>query len=302
MNITLIEALDNIHTASLQSKLSDELWTECEEEFALLRSHTGLNNKQLVVLACLCEAGDGLSWRGLGRELGLSRLKTMSLSPDIEDMKQRRWIVPYAVNEKGCSYEGFKQAPGIITAFRDNKEFVPEKLDGMSEQAFIDRLSRYLAQECADHKIPQSANNWWLLYFIECNPNLPISIKAAELDDDMSKVILLRLIGDYAIYGGERTEGMRSVDIDNCFEDGWELTTCLKALKEESHELFTQDLIEHACVEGIADMELFRLTRNAKETLLSQFVRVKTPPLRRQKPSSGRDMLPADSIKQKCNR
>lgn len=296
-NLTIIEALDTIHSASIQSKLSNKLWEECKIEFDFLRSHTGLNNKQLVVLACLCEAGDGLSWRGIGRHLGLSRLKTMALSPDIEEMKEKRWIVPHVCHERGGGFfEGFKQVPGIITAFRENRNFVPEVLDGMSEQAFVDRLLKYVAKECADQSIPISANNWWLIHFAQCNPELPLCKTVLDLKDDLSKIILLRMVADYACYAGEHNEGLRMSDIDELFEDDWELNVCLRSLKEDSHELICRGLIEHACVDGMADQDLFRLSRLAKETLLSEFVQVTKPP-RRMGAASRRDLIRADSIK-----
>lgn len=297
-DLTLIEALDNIHTASLHSKLSDSLWSECKQEFDFLSAHTGLNNKQIVVLACLCEAGDGLSWRGLGRDLGLSRLKTMSLGPDIEDMKKRRWIVPYGCREQGTNFEGFKQVPGIITAFRENRDFVPEVLEGLSEQAFVDRLALYMTKEGSDNSIPNSANEWWLLHLAQSNPELPLCKTVLDLEDDMSQSILLRLVADYAIYAGEPTEGMRLCDIDNAFDDGWELNTCLRSLKDETHELIVKGLIEHACADGLADQELFRLSRFAKENLLSEFVKVRQP-RRRPTQVSTRGLLRADSIKTK---
>lgn len=296
--MTLIEALDTIRSASFRSKLSDKLWEDCKIEFEYLRLHTGLNNRQLVVLACLCEAGDGLSWRGLGEQLGLSRLKTMSLSPDIEDMKEKRWIVPYGIEEFGNFFEGFKQVPGIITAFKNNREFTPEVLNGFSEQAFMDRLATFVTTECRDSSVPKEAYDWWLLHFAQCNPQLPVCETVLSLEDNMSKIILLKMLADFAIVGGEPNEGLRLSDIDSFFADGWQLNNCLHSLKDDTHELIVRGIIEHACVDGLADQELFRLTRESKENLLSEFVRFKKPS-RREARVSSRDLLRHSSIRAK---
>lgn len=297
-SLTLIEALDTVHSACFHSKLSNNLWVDCKVEFEFLRSRTGLNNNQIVILACLCESGEGLSWKGLGRELGISRLKAMSLSPDVEDLKKKRWVVNYGCHELGGCFEGIKQVPGIITAFRENRDFQPEKLEGLSEQAFVDRLVQYITHEGADRNISISANHWWINYFVDCNPELPICKTVSDLNDDMSKIILLNLVADYALYAGEPNEGLRTHDIDALFEDSWDLNNCLLTLQNDTQELICLGLIEKACVDGLADQDLYRLTRKAKETMLSEFVQIKKPRRRPGHPSS-RDLLKATSIKPK---
>ncbi len=222
----------------------------------------------------------------------------MTLAPDIADMKKKRWIVPYGCHEQGTCFQGFKQVPGIITAFRDNRDFVPENLEGLSEQAFVDRLAQYIAKEGSDRSIPNSANEWWLIHLAQSNPELPLCKTVLELEDDMSKSILLRLVADYAYYASEPNEGIRLCDIDSIFDDGWELNTCLRSLQDDTHELIEKGLIEHACTDGLADQEVFRLTRLTKETLLSEFVKVRKP-RRRPGQVSTRGLLRADSIKTK---
>lgn len=296
--LTLLDALDTIEMASYKSKLSDDLWDECKDEFEFLRKRTGLNNKQLVVLACLCEAGDGMSWRALGRQLGLTRLKTMSLSPDIEDMREKRWVIPYGCQEGPTCFEGFKQVPGIITAFRENRNFEPEVLAGLSEQAFVDRLAQYMMNEANNRNVPNTAHHWWLLFLLRSNPDLPVCQAVNKLTDDMSKIIFLAALGDYAYFGGESNEGLRMHDIEVLFKPGRELSDCLRAFQDDSHELMAHDLLEHACVDGMADMELFRLTRNVKDKLLPEFVQTSKPKRRRATPST-RDLLKASSVKPK---
>lgn len=294
--LTLIDALDIIREASCRSQLSDKLWTDYEQVFEYMRNHTGLNNKQIVVLACLCEAGDGLSWRSLGQALGLSRLKTMALSPDIEEMKEKRWIVPYGINERGHLMEGFKQAPGIITAFRENRNFQPEILDGLSEQAFVDRLANYIANEGSNHHIPNNANHWWMLYLVQCNQHLPLCQTITQLEEHTSKIIMLMMVADYARYGGEINEGLRLKDIEDFFDDNFILSECLYSLKTDTNELFEKGLIEHACNDGVAEPDLLRLTRTARENLLSEFVRTRSP---RHRVVQDQNLIKANSISPK---
>ena len=71
---TIITALDSILEQAEDSQLSDAFWETVKNPLAYLRQQLGLTNIQIVVLAMIIEAGDTVTWRQLGQNLGCSRL------------------------------------------------------------------------------------------------------------------------------------------------------------------------------------------------------------------------------------
>ena len=131
---TIITALNRVLDQSRDSELSDEFWESVKNPLAFLRGELGLTDIQIVVMAMMIEAGEPLSWKKMGNYLNVSRLMMMTYSEEIEEMVKKRWFIRKAAREFGNNFEGFALARGLITALRHNQVFVPEKIDGLTEQ------------------------------------------------------------------------------------------------------------------------------------------------------------------------
>ena len=141
---TIITAMNRVLELAEDSQLSDEFWEKCESPLEFLRRELGLTNIQIVVLAIMIEMGEAVSWRRIGNYLNCSRLSIMVYSEEIEELVAKRWLVRRGVHESGGSFQGFGLVYGVVTALRHNKAFVPEKIDGFTEQQFVDRLEAFL--------------------------------------------------------------------------------------------------------------------------------------------------------------
>lgn len=267
-HLNIIEALDYIQEQASDSKLSDDFWEECSETLDYLTTRLGLNRRQVVLLAIMCEVGESMSWRQIGKFLGLSRLKTMSLTPDIEDLRDKRWIYQCAAREMGGNYQGYKLVYGVITAFRHNETFVPEQIEGLSLQAFVDRLVKYVRKECRDGSITTEENHRWMLQLTEANTHLGLCDTIMNLIDDSSRFLLLMTVADYARFGGKDNEGLTLNDISAWLEDEEDFDEMTIALQEGSHELFRLGFLSHRCQNGMVDTERYQLTERGKEQLL----------------------------------
>ncbi|MDE6521609.1 MAG: ATP-binding protein [Muribaculaceae bacterium] len=267
----IIEALDHIQEEARDSKLSDAFWEECKESIDYLTERLGLTRRQVVIVAILCEVGESMSWRQLGKFLGLSRLKTMTLTPDIENLRDKRWIYQCGAQEMNGCFQGFKLVYGIITAFRHNQPFVPEKIEGLSLQAFVDRLVKYVRKECRDGNISTEENHRWMLQLTEANTHLALCDIIMNLVEDSSRLLLLMAVADYARFAGKENEGLRLTDIAAWLEDEDDFDEMTIALQDGSQELIRLGYLSHACQNGMVDTELFQLTEKGKEKLLSGY-------------------------------
>ena len=290
----IIDALDKVQEGAKDSKLSDKFWKKYDKEFTYLTTRLGLTKEESLIIAVMCEIGEAVSWKGLSRFFGISRLRTMALTPAMEALKQKRWICSYAVLEHCSRYQGFKLIFGVITALRENRPYVPEKIDGLTEQQFVERLGIFIADEASDNNLESHEKNRMLLQLVEANPDLPICKCIAGVTDINSKVLLLLLVGDYTRFANTPTEGLLFRNIMEWFDNPREGSDLLDSLREEQNELFTEKLIEFKCRDGLADPDVVCLTDFAKKQLLSEYS-PKFNKTKRPRP----DVIKFDSIKEK---
>ena len=216
----IIAALDRVLYLAQGSALSDEFYEKCKNPLAYLRQELGLTDMQIIVIAILIEAGQPLSWRGIGNFLNISRLSVMVHSEEVEELVNKRWIIHSAAEEMNGMYEGFKLVRGVVTALRKNKPFVPEKIDNLTLQQFVDRVNSYIRQGCRGDISSFIHDENWLVQIIEANQHLPLCQEIARLKDIHSKSLMCVALADYVKYANAENEGITiAFDIDSRYPE-----------------------------------------------------------------------------------
>ena len=268
---TIITALDRILDLAQDSQLSDEFWKSVKNPLAFLNKELGLTNVQIVALAMLIEAGEPMSWKSMGNYLGCSRLSIMVYSEEIEELVTKRWAIHKGVHEIGGFFEGIALVRGVVTALRHNKTFVPEKIDGLNEQQFVDKLERHVEKNMNDRNAVFNDDEEWMTEFAKANPNLPLCHEVLKFDDIHVQSLLLLIVVDYAQWEGSDGEGLTFQTIDGLYPEEYDCDFMREGLRDGSHPLIQCGYIEHKCNEGQADTEQYMLTRKAKSELLSAY-------------------------------
>ena len=294
---TIITAMNRVLELSEDSRLSDEFWEKCKNPLNYLRQELGLTNMQIVVLAIMIEAGEAVSWKRIGNYLGCTRLSIMVYSEEIEELVTKRWLVRRGVHEIGGFFEGFALVRGVVTALRHNKAFVPEKLDGLDEQQFVDKLESHIDKNINDHNVDFKDDEEWMLELVKANPHLPLCHEILKFDDIHVQSLLLMIVYDYAQWEGSEGEGLQFQTIDNLYPEDFDCDYLRHELRNGTHTLIECGFIEHKCNDGQADTEQYMLTRKAKAELLSAYKPSRSK-CRRQAPS-GRFLKSHTTIKEK---
>lgn len=294
-NLTIISALDFVQRHARKSKLSKDFWAQCEKHFDYLVGRLGLNKNQILIIAILCETGSNMSWRSLAEFLNVSRLQAMTFTEDVDDLKRKRMVFPGTAFERHGRFDGIRLAPKTIMAFRHDRPFEPENLRGLSEQMFVDRLVKYFLRECNDNDIMVEDKHMWLMSFVEDNKHLPLCTKVLELHEDYSRIVLLGVVMDHALYGDTGTAGLNIDSMEDWFDPGFDFDNMADSLRRGSHELFHAKLIEHGCDDGMVDTDRFVLTAYASASLLANYV----PKKRNNGKASDRDLIAVSNIKNK---
>lgn len=268
---TIITALDRVLNRAKDSELKDEFWESCKNPINFLTEQLGLSKIQVVFLAIMVEAGEPMSWRKFGNYLECSRLSMMVYSEELEDMVAKRWLIRRGAREMGGCYEGFALVHGVITALRHNKPFVPEKIDGLTEQDFVDKLECHIDKNIQDMEMEFKDDEEWMLNLCKANPRLPLCHEVLSLNNIHDQSLMLMIVFDFAQWADSDNEGLTFDDINSFYPGDFECNGLRRQLRDGSHILIRRGLIENKCVEGIADTERFMLTKRTKEELLSAY-------------------------------
>ena len=268
---TIITALNRVLDQAQDSELSDEFWASVKNPLAYLRGVLGLSDIQIVVMAMMIESGEPLSWKKMGNFLNCSRLMMMTYSEEIEEMVKKRWFVRKNSLNFGEYVETYDLARGLITALRRNTTFVPEKIDGLTEQQFVDKLESHVDKNLRDHHVNFSDDEEWMAQLVEANPHLPLCHEIMKFDDIHIMSLLLMIVFDYAQWEGSDGEGLQFDTIDDLYPEEYECDFMREKLQDGNHPLILCGYIEHKCDDGMANNNQYMLTHKAKTELLSAY-------------------------------
>lgn len=269
--MSIISSLDRVVTRAKKSGLKIKFWNMMSKEFAFLCQELEMTPKEVVIIGVLSEIGRVVTWDNISDFLGVSRLKAMTFKEEVKILKEKKWIRYYITRNVGEKMIGFRLAAGVITALENNRKFIPEKLDGLSEQAFVERLARFFKTEGEDDHIALEDKIQWLNEFCEANKQLPLYKAYSSLEGKTSKKLLLLAINDYTKYAGTSLEGLVESDIEDWFEEEFELEMLKTELIEGEQELFRKGIFEFGTEDGLAETHRWKLTSKAREDLLGAY-------------------------------
>ena len=269
---TIIKALDRVLTLAYGCELSNNFWKECKRPMAYLTKKLGMTKMQVVVLALLVESGEPMSCRGIGRALNCTRLSIMTYSEEIEELVKRRWLVRATAHELGNN-KGYALSEGVVMALRNNKPFVPEKIEGLNIQEFVNRMESYVDKNTGRRNCDFDDVEEWLLQLCKANPHLPLCQEALSFEDDIHVLsLLLMSVCDYAQWAESDDEGITLSWIDELYSEDYEVGNMRKKLRNGSHPLIKLGYIEQKCENGVANTARYTLTRRTREVLLERYI------------------------------
>jgi len=297
---TIITALNRVLDQARGSELSDEFWESVKNPLAFLRGELELTDIQIVVMTLLIEAGEPLSWKKMGNFLNCSRLQMMTYTEEIEEMVKKRWFVRKASREFGNNFEGFALEHGLITALRHNQKFIPEKIDELTEQQFVDKLESHIDKHMNDHRVAFSDDEEWMVQLCQANPQLRLCQEVLKFDDIHIQSLLLMIVYDYAQWEGSDGEGLQFDTINDIYPEEFDCDFMREHLRDGDHPLMLCGYIEQKCVDGMASTEQYMLTTKAKNELLSEYIPSHRKCKRMQQRMTNRFLKSHDTIREKA--
>ena len=261
---TLLQAIEKVVELAEDSKMSEEFMLKAAPEISLLAESFGITERQ-AVLFCVCmEKGPRrVDYDDLASYLDLNKIGVLSYASDIDALVRRRLLKFRDVKDE----DDFDIPSVVIRYLKHNEVYQLPQRKGLDCAAMFELLDQWF-EDLDDDAISPHALCEELQQLFEDNPQVGFvkHLKEYYLDDDDEMMVAFfahRLVN-------RDDDDIRFSDIEDLYENKADFTNAKSKLRSGEHKLQTKKLIEHKCVDGLADVTKYKLTDAAKRELLAE--------------------------------
>ena len=261
---TLLQAIEKVVELAEDSKMSEEFMLKAAPEINLLAESFGITERQ-AVLFCVCmEKGPRrVDYDDLASYLDLNKIGVLSYASDIDALVRRRLLKFRDVKDE----DDFDIPAVVIRSLKHNEVYQLPQRKGLDCAAMFELLDQWF-EDLDDDAISPHALCEELQQLFEDNPQVGFvkHLKEYYLDDDDEMMVAFfahRLVN-------RDDDDIRFCDIEDLYDSRADFTNAKSKLRSGEHKLQTKKLIEHKCVDGLADVTKYKLTDAAKRELLAE--------------------------------
>lgn len=261
---TLLQAIEKVVELAEDSKMSEEFMLKAAPEISLLAESFGITERQ-AVLFCVCmEKGPRrVDYDDLASYLDLNKIGVLSYASDIDALVRRRLLKFRDVKDE----DDFDIPNVVIRSLKHNEVYQLPQRKGLDCAAMFELLDQWF-EDLDDDAISPHDLCEELQTLFEDNPQVGFvkHLKEYYLDDEDEMMVAFfahRLVN-------RDDDDIRFSDIEDLYDSRADFTNAKGKLRSGEHKLQKKKLIEHKCVDGLADVTKYKLTEAAKRELLAE--------------------------------
>lgn len=262
--MTLLQAIERVVELSEDSKMSPEFMKKAKTEIQLLAKSYGITDRQ-AVLFCVCmEKGPRrVDYDDLASYLDLNKIGVLSYASDIDALVRRRLLKFRDVKDE----DDFDIPSVVIRYLKHNEVYQLPQRKGLDCAALFELLDQWF-EDLDDDAITPHDLCEELQSLFKDNPQVGFvkHLKEYYLDDEDEMMVAFfahRLVNC-------DDDDIRFGDIEDLYDSRADFTNAKGKLRSGEHKLQKKKLIEHKCVDGLADVTKYKLTEAAKRELLAE--------------------------------
>ena len=261
---TLIDAIETVIEKSEDSKLSKEFFKEAKREIKFLADSYGISETQAVLFCVAMEKGPRrIDFDDLARYLNINNVRMLQYADDINALIRRRLIRYRDAKDE----EQFDIYPPVVKALKHNEVYTLSPKTGLTCEELFEQLNAlfsdlYEDAITGDEAIEESAK------LLDDNTQVGFSKEIHTLKLPKREQGILTYFCHLLI--NKQDDDIRITQLDDLICNKSEFQKIKRGFRTGEHVLFTMGLLEHGCVDGIADNSRYKLTNNAKRTLLAE--------------------------------
>ena len=261
---TLLQAIEKVVELAEDSKMSEEFMLKAAPEICLLAESYGITERQ-AVLFCVCmEKGPNrVDYDDLASFLDLNKIGVLSYASDIDALVRRRLLKFRDVKDE----DDFDIPSVVIRSLKHNEVYQLPQRKGLDCAAMFELLDQWF-EDLDDDAISPHALCEELQQLFEDNPQVGFvkHLKEYYLSDEDEMMVAYfahRLVN-------RDDDDIRFRDIEDLYDNKADFTNAKGKLRSGEHKLQNKKLIEHKCVDGLADVTRYKMTETAKRELLAE--------------------------------
>ena len=262
--LSLIDAIETVIEKSEDSKLGKELFKEAKREIKFLADSYGISKTQAVLFCVAMEKGPRrIDFDDLARYLNINNVRMLQYADDINALIRRRLIRYRDAKDE----EQFDIYPPVVKALKHNEVYTLSPKTGLTCEELFEQLNAlfsdlYEDAIIGDEAVLESAK------LLEENKQVEFSkqIHALKLTKKHQALVVFFC----HLLVNKEDDDIRIGQLEDLICNKSEFQRIKREFRTGEHILFRQQLIEHGCVDGIADNNRYKLTNSAKRTLLAE--------------------------------
>ena len=262
--MTLLHAIERVVELSKDSKMSQEFMKKAKTEIQFLAKSYGITERQ-AVLFCVCmEKGPRrVDYDDLASYLDLNKIGVLGYASDIDALVRRRLLKYRDVKDE----DDFDVPAAVIRCLKHNEVYQLPKRTGLDCAELFELLNLWFEDLNEDAISPREMREELQVLFDE-NPQVGFVQRMKELNLNSEDQLLLTLFCHLLVNNDD--DDIRFGQIDDVFVCQSDFNKARAELRAGENLLQRRRLIEHRCEDGIADVNRYKLTEDAKRSLLAE--------------------------------
>ncbi len=265
LEMTLLQAIERVVEVSKDSKLEAEAKAEMADEVRYIAERYGITERQ-AILFCVCmERGPRhVDFDDLANHLDVSNIRILSYAEDIDALVHRRLLRYRDAKDE----DTFDIPQPVIKALKHNEVYELPARTGLDCATLFEVLDE-LFQDLDDDAITPNDLITEINVLFKDNPQVSFAKQVKDLSRVSPQDKLLLLFFCHRLVNKD-DDDIRFGQMEDCFVNSAAFINAKGLLRSGEHPLMQKKLIEHRCEDGIADTSRYRLTEQAKRTLLAE--------------------------------
>ena len=269
---TMLSAMESIWKAAKDSELSEDLFKTIKEPAEYVRQKFGINPVQSVFLSIFLDAEDNLQTRQIASFLDCSNISILAKNADLEDLCKRHMIRPSSFRRRGEKVDGYCVEEHCLECVKADIEYIVEDMSKVSHWHFMQRVAGWLDEtdrnSCNYGRMCEDIS-----YLVSGTQHLKLSkflfesVESGQLST--AEMVFFLIACNVQII--RRMRSMTPCEYEDIMEESYCCADICEGINEGTGPLAKMNLLEPLSNDGIANMDVFRVTKDACSGLLSDY-------------------------------
>ena len=262
--MTLLQAIERVVELSKDSQMSEEFMKKARTEIRFLAKSYGITERQ-AVLFCVCmeEGPNRVDYSDLARFLDMRKISVLSYASDIDALVRRRLLKYRDVKDE----DDFDIPAVVVRSLKHNEVYQLPQRKGLDCAGMFDLLDLWF-QDLNDDAVTPRELCEELQTLYEDNPQVGFVKHLKEYNLSANDQMMVTLFCHRLVNRDD--DDIRFGDIEDMFDSKGDFNNVKANLRSGEHKLQRKKIIEHRCVDGLADVTRYKLTESAKRALLAE--------------------------------